>query len=100
MADPDEEDKVRDVDAPEDLSRKSCDRQASSILGDVGIKSPENKGTEDGDGDVETLSGLPDVFKENPVFPNDLFSFVHDILLLVAGILEYWKIGIMGCKMK
>jgi hypothetical protein len=65
MADSYEEDKVRNIDPPEDLSGESGDSQSVSVLSDISIKSPENKGTKDGNRNVETLSGLPDVFKES-----------------------------------
>jgi hypothetical protein len=47
MTDSYEENEVRYVDAPEDLPRKSGDRQSGAILGDVRIKSQKNKGDQD-----------------------------------------------------
>ena len=77
MADPDEEDKIGNVNAPENLSRKPCDRQAGSILSDICIKSEEDEGAEDGNGDVEPLPALRNMFKENGVFSDDLPSLVQ-----------------------
>ena len=77
MADSDEEDKVGDIDAPKNLSRKPSDPQASSILSDIGIESKEDKGTEDRNSDVEPPSALPNMFKENGVFSDDLLPLVQ-----------------------
>jgi hypothetical protein len=95
VADPYEENKVRNIDSPEDLSGESGNGQPVSVLGDVGIKSPEDKSTEDGDCYVETLSGLPDVFKENRIFSNDLLSFVYHLLFLLDPPIDFYLIG---CK--
>ncbi len=96
MTDSYEENEVCDVDTPEDLPRKSGDSQSGAILGEVRIKSQKNKGDQDGNGDIKTFSRLPDMVKQYSVFSNDLCLFVHDILLLADGILEYWKIGLVG----
>jgi hypothetical protein len=77
VANSNEENKVRDIDPPKNLSRKPSDPQASSILSDIGIESKEDKGTEDGNGDIKTLPALPNMFKENSVFSNDLLSLVQ-----------------------
>ena len=100
MTDSYEEYEVRNIDPPEDLPRKSRDSQSGAILGDVRIKSQKNKGDQDRNGDIKTFSRLPDMLKQDSVFSNDLCLIVHDILLLVDGILEYWKIGIMGTEEK
>jgi hypothetical protein len=49
-------------------------------LSDVGAKSKKDKGPEDGDGDVETFSRLPNVSKENCVFSDDLLPLVQHLL--------------------
>jgi hypothetical protein len=76
VANSNEEDEVGDIDAPENLSRKPRDPQASSILSDIGIHSKEDQGTEDRNGDIESPPCLPDMFKENGVLSDDLLSLV------------------------
>jgi hypothetical protein len=93
MADPYEENKVRNIDSPEDLSGESGNSQPGSVLGDVGIKSPENKGAEDGNRNVKTLSGLPDVFKELGVLSDNLLLFVHHLLFLLDPSVAFYLIG-------
>ncbi len=90
MADPDEEDEVGDIDAPEDLSRQSGDGQSVPILGDIGINSQDDEGSEDRNSDIESPSRLSDGFEEGCVFTNDLLSLVMPIL----GVKEYWNAGI------
>jgi hypothetical protein len=90
MTDPNEKYEVGNINAPENLPRKSGDSQSGSILGDVRIKSQKNKGDQDRNGDIKTFSRLPDMLKQYSVFSNDLCLCVHNILLRAVGILEYW----------
>jgi hypothetical protein len=96
MADSNEENKVRDIDTPKNLSRKPSDPQASSILSDIGIESKEDKGTEDRNRDVKPPSALPNMFKENGVFSDDLLPLVQHKPPEKTGVLEYWNNGILG----
>ena len=89
MADSDEENKVRDIDTPKNLSRKPSDPQASSILSDIRVESEEHEGSEDRNGDVEPLSALPNMFKENGVFSDDLLPLVQHKHRIKSGVLEY-----------
>ena len=93
MADPDEKDEIGNIDSPEDLSGESGNSQPGSVLGDVGIKSPENKGTEYGNGDVESLPALPDVFKELGFLSDNLLPFVHHLLFLLDPSVAFYLIG-------
>ena len=77
MADSDEEDEVGNIDSPKNLSRKPSHCQAGSILSDIGIESEEDEGSEDGNGNVETLSALPNMLKENGVLSDDLLPLVQ-----------------------
>lgn len=93
MADPYEENKVRNIDSPEDLSGESGNSQPGPVLGDVGIKSPKDKGTEDGNGDVEPPPALPDVFKELDVLSDNLLPFVYHLLFLLDPSVAFYLIG-------
>ncbi len=80
MADPDEEDEVGDIDAPEDLSRQSGDGQSVPVLGDIGINPQDDEGSEDRNGDIESPSRLANGFKEGGIFTDDLLSLIHILL--------------------
>ena len=93
MADPDEENKVRNIDSPEDLSGESGNGQPVSVLCDIRIQPQEDEGSQDGNRDVKTLSGLPHVFKENGILSNDLMSFIHHLLFLLDPSVAFYFIG-------
>ena len=93
MADPYEENKVRNIDSPEDLSGESGNSQTVSVLCDIRIQSQEDEGAEDGNRNVKTLSGLPDVFKELGVLSDNLLPFVHHLLFLLDPSVAFYLIG-------
>ena len=67
MTDSDEEDKIGDIDAPEDGSGQTGDAKPLTILVDVGIHTPKDDSHEDAEGGIESLPRFPDRFKEDGI---------------------------------